>query len=169
MSNCSYGRSVKIHFLALFWDVERISERNRPKTLNTSIFSTSLTRPNAFRRFRIAHFPSVAHPAHIAVQRSTGGFIMSISEAERFDMQVGLRSHLGDHVANILMEHLPPSGWSDVARKQDFEPISYRIGNIEKDLTRINSTLKVIIGGVLTVSAAIIVLLIQLNQNISSL
>jgi len=29
--------------------------------------------------------------------------------------------------------------------------------------------LKVIIGGVLTVSAAIIVLLIQLNQNISSL
>ena len=169
MSNCSYGRSVKIHFLALFRDVERISERNRPKTLNTSIFSTSLTRPNAFSQFRIAHFPSVARPAHIAVQRSTGGFIMSISEAERFDMQVGLRSHLGDHVANILMEHLPPSGWSDVARKQDFEPISYRIGNIEKDLTRINSTLKVIIGGVLTVSAAIIVLLIQLNQNISSL
>ncbi len=108
------------------------------------------------------HFPSVAHPAHIAVQRSTGGFIMSISEAERFDMQVGLRSHLGDHVANILMEHLPPSGWSDVARKQD-------IADIHKDLTRINSTLKVIIGGVLTVSAAIIVLLIQLNQNISSL
>ena len=87
---------------------------------------------------------------------------MSISEAERFDMQVGIRSHLGDHVANILMEHLPPSGWSDVARKQD-------IADIQKDLTRINSTLKVIIGGVLTVSAAIIVLLIQLNQNISSL
>ena len=94
---------------------------------------------------------------------------MRISEAERCDMQVGLRSHLGDHVANILMEHLPPSGWSDVARKQDFEPINYRIGNIEKELTRINSTLKLIIGGVLTVSAAIIVLLIQLNQNISSL
>jgi hypothetical protein len=94
---------------------------------------------------------------------------MIISEAQRFDMQVGLRSHLGDDVANILMEHLPPSGWSDVARKQDFEPISYRISNIEKELTRINGTLKVIIGGVLTVSAAIIVLLIQLNQNISSL
>jgi hypothetical protein len=162
MSNCSYGRSVKIHFLALFREVEPISERNLPKTLNTSIFSTSLTWPNTFRRFRIAHFPSLARPAHIAVQRSTGGFIMSISEAERFDMQVGLRSHLGDHVANILMEHLPPSGWSDVARKQD-------IADIHKELTRINSTLKVIIGGVLTVSAAIIVLLIQLNQNISSL
>ena len=65
-------------------------------------------------------------------------------------------------MANILMEHLPPSGWSDVARKQD-------IVEIRKDLTRINGTLKVIIGGALTVSAAIIVLLIQLNQNISSL
>ena len=169
MSDCSDSRSVKNHLWALFREVEPISERNLLKTLNTSIFSTSLTRPNTFSRFRITHFPSLAYPAHIAVQRSTGGFIMSISEAERFDMQVGLRSHLGDHVANILMEHLPPSGWSDVARKQDFEPISYRIGNIEKELTRINSTLKVIIGGVLTVSAAIIVLLIQLNQNISSL
>ena len=87
---------------------------------------------------------------------------MTISEAQRFDMQVGLRSHLGDDVANTLMEHLPPSGWSDVARKQD-------IVDIRQDLTRTNSTLKVIIGGVLTVSAAIIVLLIQLNQNISHL
>ncbi len=87
---------------------------------------------------------------------------MTISEAQRFDMQVGLRSHLGDDVANTLMEHLPPSGWSDVARKQD-------IVDIRQDLIRINGTLKVIIGGVLTVSAAIIVLLIQLNQNVSHL
>lgn len=94
---------------------------------------------------------------------------MTISEAQRFDMQVALRSHLGDDVANTLMEHLPPSGWSDVARKQDFEPVNYRMGNIEKELTRTNSTLKLIIGGVLTVSAAIIVLLIQLNQNVSHL
>jgi len=87
---------------------------------------------------------------------------MTISEAQRFDMQVGLRSRLGDDVANTLMEHLPPSGWSDVARKQD-------IVDIRQDLIRINGTLKVIIGGVLTVSAAIIVLLIQLNQNVSQL
>ena len=87
---------------------------------------------------------------------------MTISEAQQFDMQVGLRSSLGDYVANTLMEHLPPSGWSDVARKQD-------IVDIRQDLIRINGTLKVIIGGVLTVSAAIIVLLIQLNQNISQL
>jgi hypothetical protein len=109
---------------------------------------------------RTLPFPTLI--AYIVVQSPRKGFTMIISEAQRFDMQVGLRSHLGDDVANILMEHLPPSGWSDVARKQD-------IVEIRKDLTRINGTLKVIIGGVLTVSAAIIVLLIQLNQNISSL
>ena len=45
-------------------------------------------------------------------------------------MQVGLRLHLGHDVANILMEHLPPSGWSDVARKQVFEPINYRLTDL---------------------------------------
>jgi hypothetical protein len=65
---------------------------------------------------------------------------MSISEAPRFDMQVGLRSHLGDDVANI-----------------------------EKEVSRMNGTMKVLIGGVLTVSVALVVLLIQLNMNISQL
>jgi hypothetical protein len=87
---------------------------------------------------------------------------MSISEAQRFDMQVGLRSHLGDDVANTLMEHLPPSGWSDVARKQD-------IDTIHRDISRINGTLRIIVGSIVTVSAAIVVLLIQLNMNISQL
>jgi len=87
---------------------------------------------------------------------------MSISEAQRFDMQVGLRSHLGDDVANTLMEHLPPSGWSDVARKQD-------IDIVHRDISRINGTLKIIIGSMITVSAAIIVLLIQLTITVSQL
>ncbi len=94
---------------------------------------------------------------------------MSISESPRFDMQVGLRSHLGDDVANILMEHLPPSGWSDVVRKSDLEPINSQLANIEKEVSRMNGTMKVLIGGVLTVSVALVVLLIQLNMNISQL
>lgn len=87
---------------------------------------------------------------------------MSISEAQRFDMQVGLRSHLGDDVANTLMEHLPPSGWSDVARKQD-------IDGIHKEISRVDGTLKVLIGATITVSTAIIVLLIQLTITVSQL
>ena len=60
-------------------------------------------------------------------------------------MQVGLQSHPGNDVANILMEHLPPSGWSDIARKQ-------HTTDIHKELTRINGPLQVVIGGVLTKS-----------------
>jgi hypothetical protein len=59
---------------------------------------------------------------------------MSISEAQRFDMQIGLRQQLGDDVANTLMEHLPPSGWSDVARTRDIEFIDKRIGMLVKRL-----------------------------------
>ena len=72
-------------------------------------------------------------------------------------------------MANTLMEHLPPSGWSDVARKHDIDTIHIELSNIKSDLSRINGTLKIIIGSIVTVSAAIIVLLIQLNMNISQL
>ena len=48
---------------------------------------------------------------------------MSVSEADRFELQLKLRTMLGDEMADILMEHLPPSGWSDVARKTDTDHI----------------------------------------------
>lgn len=44
---------------------------------------------------------------------------MATTEHERLEMHLGLRKVLGDDVANTLMEHLPPSGWGDVARKYD--------------------------------------------------
>lgn len=94
---------------------------------------------------------------------------MSISEAQRFEMQVGLRSHLGDDVANTLMEHLPPSGWSDVVRKHDLDPINFHLAKIDENISRINGTLKIIIGSMITVSTAIIVLLIQLTITVSQL
>lgn len=56
---------------------------------------------------------------------------MSITEAQRFEMHAGLRAHLGDDVANSLMEHLPPSGWSDVARKSDLDVVEKRIDQLE--------------------------------------
>ncbi len=52
---------------------------------------------------------------------------MAISEAQRFEMHLGLRKVIGDEVANTLMEHLPPSGWTDVARKQDIDVIEKRL------------------------------------------
>jgi len=37
---------------------------------------------------------------------------------------------LGDEVAEILMEHLPPSGWSDVARQSDVHNLNRRIDGV---------------------------------------
>lgn len=46
---------------------------------------------------------------------------MAITEDARFEMHLKLRNILGEKVAETLMEHLPPSGWGDVARKVDLE------------------------------------------------
>ncbi len=34
-------------------------------------------------------------------------------------------------MGNMLMEHLPPSGWSDVARTRDIDMISQEMRNLE--------------------------------------
>jgi hypothetical protein len=62
-------------------------------------------------------------------------------------MHAGLQENLGEEVANILMEHLPPVGWADVATKHDLiafetrtdmrfvsleERMSLRIENLEE-------------------------------------
>ena len=59
---------------------------------------------------------------------------MAISEAQRFEMHLGLRNTLGDDVANSLMEHLPPSGWSDVARTNDIDRIEARMDRLETEM-----------------------------------
>jgi len=56
---------------------------------------------------------------------------MTISETARLDMLSGLRTHVGEAVANTLMEHLPPGGWYDVARTGDFDRIETRIDKLE--------------------------------------
>jgi hypothetical protein len=99
--------------------------------------------------------------------------MMTISEAQRFEMHLGLRNILGDEVANSLMEHLPPSGWSDVARTGDIDRIDARIDRLEAEMREgfksVRTSMRFIIGSMLTVAAGIVALLIQLNQTISGL
>jgi len=56
---------------------------------------------------------------------------MAISETARLDMLSGLRTHVGEAVANTLMEHLPPGGWYDVARTGDIDRIETRLDRLE--------------------------------------
>ena len=59
---------------------------------------------------------------------------MPISEEQRFQLHLGLRTVMGDEVANTLMEHLPPWGWADVARKSDIDRLDKRIDGVVSGL-----------------------------------
>ena len=52
-------------------------------------------------------------------QTTTRRSKVTINEAQRLEMHLGLRNALGDDVAGTLMAHLPPGGWSEVAQVRD--------------------------------------------------
>ena len=66
---------------------------------------------------------------------------MTISETARLDMLSGLRTHVGEAVANTLMEHLPPGGWYDVARTGDFDRIETRIDKLDNRIDKLEARL----------------------------
>jgi len=46
---------------------------------------------------------------------------MAIDERARHQLYLRLEEHLGAEAAETLMEHLPPTGWADVATKRDLD------------------------------------------------
>jgi hypothetical protein len=48
---------------------------------------------------------------------------MAIDERSRHAMFTKLQELMGEENAAILMEHLPPVGWADVATKRDIEAL----------------------------------------------
>ena len=78
-----------------------------------------------------------------------------ITEAQRFEMHTCLRGLMGEEVANTMMEHLPPSGWSDVARQSDIEQLQKDIARVEADLKSGTTSLRSSIWSSLSITAAI--------------
>ena len=64
---------------------------------------------------------------------------MAISETARLDMLAGLRTQVGEAVANTLMEHLPPGGWYDVARTADIDHLRADIDRVRDDVSLLRS------------------------------
>ena len=105
---------------------------------------------------------------------------MATTEQERLEMHLGLRRALGENVANTLMEHLPPSGWGDVARKHDItmalDMINLRIDGVERRIDLIEKRMEMIekrmdaierrLGIVITVGLAIGLALLGLQVQI---
>jgi hypothetical protein len=46
---------------------------------------------------------------------------MTTVEDQRYRMHNAFREAHGEEVASVIMEHLPPAGWSHLATKQDIE------------------------------------------------
>ena len=49
---------------------------------------------------------------------------MAIDERARHQLYLRLEEQLGPGAAATLMEHLPPTGWADVATKRDLDHIA---------------------------------------------
>jgi hypothetical protein len=48
---------------------------------------------------------------------------MAIDERARHQLYLRLEEHLGAEAATTLMEHLPPTGWAEVATKRDLDQL----------------------------------------------
>lgn len=98
---------------------------------------------------------------------------MAISEAQRFELHLGLQKVLGDAMANTLMEHLPPSGWSDVVRVDQLTEverrINIRIDMLEHRMDAFDSRLKFAISGGLAFALAMIAMQVQIVISIANL
>ena len=64
---------------------------------------------------------------------------MAIDERARHQLYLRLEERLGPEAATTLMEHLPPTGWADVATKRDLD----HLGAITKaDIDQLGSQLR---------------------------
>lgn len=67
---------------------------------------------------------------------------MAITEQSRRELYQRLDEVLGDEHATTLMEHLPPTGWADVATKQDLAQLEERLTlRFDRELARVEFSL----------------------------
>ena len=52
---------------------------------------------------------------------------MSVTESKRLQLHLALKEVLGDKMADTLIDHLPPTGWADVARKDDLNKLERQL------------------------------------------
>jgi hypothetical protein len=52
---------------------------------------------------------------------------MVLDERSRHQLYLRLEAALGPDAATTLMEHLPPTGWADVAMKRDLDALEQRL------------------------------------------
>ena len=64
---------------------------------------------------------------------------MALDERARHELYLRLEEQLGAEAATTLMEHLPPTGWADVATKRDLDHLSV---SLKADIDRLGGQLR---------------------------
>jgi len=71
---------------------------------------------------------------------------MALDERSRHQLFVRLEDVLGSEAASTLMEHLPPTGWADVATKHDLDALrtatKHDLDALRMDLDAFRSAMK---------------------------
>ncbi len=105
---------------------------------------------------------------------------MAMSEAQRFELHLGLQKLMGEPMATTFMENVPPSGWSDVAQRADLTILERELRgelnilrvDVERlriDVDRLDRKLNMVIGIGLTFGLALLALQVQIMLSIASL
>jgi hypothetical protein len=95
---------------------------------------------------------------------------MTTVEDQRYRMHNAFREAHGEEVASMIMEHLPPAGWSHLATKQDVELVRTELkseiqvlrAELKEEIQKTNAqTLRWMIGFVLLANSAMAAFLSQ--------
>lgn len=105
---------------------------------------------------------------------------MAMSEAQRFELHLGLQKLMGEPMATTFMENVPPSGWSNVAQRADLSILERElraelnivrvdIERLRVDVDKLDRKLSMVIGIGFTFGLALLALQVQIMLSIASL
>ena len=91
---------------------------------------------------------------------------MPMNETARHHLLIALQEAIGEEAAMTLADHLPPTGWSDVATRRDLDHLESRLearleGTLHRELASVQRTLLFAILGAFTANAGIVVAVLR--------
>ena len=89
---------------------------------------------------------------------------MSTTESRRLQLHLTLKKVLGDDMAETLMDHLPPTGWADVARRDDVERVERQM---DRQFASLERQLGVAIGVAIAFAMALLAIQVQIMFSIA--
>jgi hypothetical protein len=91
-------------------------------------------------------YAEAGHLAHTSrSHHHAKGTTVTIADTKRFELHQYLRTHMETNMADTLMDHLPPAGWSDLARTSDVSASQLLLKNdIEAVRTELKSDIQAV-------------------------